>query len=201
MRTCIVHGHSRHIGLRVFGGVLTGVALFVAVVGWSLLPEDAAAAPPPRTGWMEGFAVAEMGPPAPTAEFTGRDGKTYTLERFRGKVVLVNFWATWCGPCVRELPSLKRLNARLGGDKFVVLALSQDRGGWARMAPFLKKHDLDGLPAFHDPKALTARAAMVRALPTSVLYGPEGRELGRLTGHAEWDSDEALALIRHYTGG
>ena len=184
----------------MFGGVLTGVALFVAVVGWSLLPEDAAAAPPPRTGWMEGFAVAEMGPPAPTAEFTGRDGKTYTLERFRGKVVLVNFWATWCGPCVRELPSLKRLNARLGGDKFVVLALSQDRGGWARMAPFLKKHDLDGLPAFHDPKALTARAAMVRALPTSVLYGPEGRELGRLTGHAEWDSDEALALIRHYTG-
>ena len=150
---------------------------------------------------MESFAVADTGPPAPTTEFTGRDGESYTLERFRGKVVLVNFWATWCGPCVRELPSLKRLNARLGGESFAVLALSQDRGGWAKMAPFLEKHDLGGLPAFHDPKALAARAAMVRALPTSVLYGADGRELGRLTGHAEWDSDEALALIRHYTGG
>lgn len=150
---------------------------------------------------MESFAVAEMGPPAPTAAFTGRDGKSYTLERFRGKVVLVNFWATWCGPCVREMPSLKRLNARLGGEKFAVLALSQDRDGWAKMAPFLEKHDLGGLPAFHDPKARVARTAGVRALPTSVLYGTDGRELGRLTGHAEWDSGEALALIRHYIGG
>lgn len=150
---------------------------------------------------MESFAVAETSPPAPISAFAGRDGESYTLERFRGKVVLVNFWATWCGPCVRELPSLKRLNARLGGDAFTVLALSQDRGGWDRMAPFLRKHDLGGLPAFHDPKAMTARAAKVRALPTSVLYGRDGRELGRLTGHAEWDSDEALALIRHYIDG
>ena len=82
-----------------------------------------------------------------------------------------------------------------------MLALSQDRDGWAKMAPFLDKHDLDGLPAFHDPKARAGRAAKVRALPTSVLYGTDGRELGRLTGHAEWDSDEALALIRHYIGG
>ena len=201
MRSCIVHGHSRHIGLRALGTALIGAALFVAAVGWSLLPYDAVAAPPPRTGWMENFAVAEMGPPAPTAEFTGRDGKSYTLEKFRGKVVLVNFWATWCGPCVRELPSLKRLNARLGGDRLAVLALSQDRGGWDRIAPFWEKHGLEGLPAFHDAKALTARAAKVRALPTSVLYGRDGRELGRLTGHAEWDSDEALALLRHYTGG
>ena len=198
MRSCFVHGHSRHISLRAFGAALAGIALFLAAAGWSLLPDEAVAAPPPRTGWMESFSVAETNPPAPTSEFTGRDGKSYTLERFRGKVVLVNFWATWCGPCVRELPSLKRLNARIGGEEFVVLALSQDRGGWTRMTPFLEKHDLDGLPAFHDPKAMAARAAMVRALPTSVLYGRGGRELGRLTGHAEWDSDEALALIRHY---
>lgn len=150
---------------------------------------------------MQNFTVAEKGPPAPATEFTGRNGESYTLEKFRGKVVLVNFWATWCGPCVREMPSLERLHARLGGGRFTVLALSQDRGGWARMAPFLEKHGLDGLPAFHDPKAMTARAARVGALPTSVLYGRDGRELGRLTGHAEWDSGEAVALLRHYTGG
>ena len=150
---------------------------------------------------MEGFAVAETPRPAPATRFNGRDGESYTLERFRGKVVLVNFWATWCGPCVREMPSLKRLQARLGGARFTVLALSQDLGGWARMTPFLERHGLGGLPAFHDPKAVTARAAEVRGLPTSVLYGADGRELGRLVGHAEWDSDEALALLRHYIGG
>ena len=159
------------------------------------------ASAPPRTGWMEGFAVAEKAPPAPATGFNDQDGESYTLERFRGKVVLVNFWATWCGPCVREMPSLERLQARLGGDRFTVLALSQDLGGWAMMTPFLEKHGFDGLPAFHDPKARTARAAKVSGLPTSVLYGPDGRELGRLTGHAEWDSDEALALLRYYLDG
>ena len=150
---------------------------------------------------MQGFTVAEAGPPAPATEFVGRSGESYTLEKFRGKVVLVNFWATWCGPCVRELPSLKRLDARLGGDRLVILALSQDRGGWDRIAPFWKKHGLDGLTAFHDPKARAARAAGVSALPTTVLYGRDGRELGRLIGHAEWDSEEAVALLRHYIEG
>ena len=184
------------MGLRAIG-----VALFLAAAGWSLLPVDAVASTPPRTGWMQNFTVAEAGPPAPGTAFTRRNGESYTLEKFRGKVVLVNFWATWCGPCVRELPSLKRLNARLGGDRLAILALSQDRGGWDRIKPFWEKHGLGGLTAFHDAKALTARAAKVRALPTTVLYGRDGRELGRLTGHAEWDSDEALALLRHYTGG
>lgn len=192
----VVHRSSRHARLRAIG-----VAVLVAAFGWSLPPVEAAAAAPPRTGWMQGFTVAEAGPPAPATEFIGRSGESYTLENFRGKVVLVNFWATWCGPCVRELPSLKRLDARLGGDRLVVLALSQDRGGWDRIAPFWNKHGLHGLTAFHDPKARTARAAKVGALPTTVLYGRDGRELGRLTGHAEWDSGEALALLRHYLEG
>ena len=191
----VVHRSSRLIGRRAFGATL-----LIAAFAWHLLPAEAAA-PPPRTGWMQNFTVAGMGPPAPATAFTGRNGESYTLERFRGKVVLVNFWATWCGPCVRELPSLKRLNARIGGDRFAVLALSQDLGGWNRIAPFWEKHGLDGLTAFHDPKARAARAAGVRGLPTTVLYGRDGRELGRLVGHAEWDSDEALALLRHYIEG
>ena len=147
---------------------------------------------------MRAFAVAPDPVKAPDAGFVGRDGTTYTLERFRGKVVLVNFWATWCGPCIRELPSLVRLQDRRLDPGFTVLALSQDRGGWETIAPFLTEHGLQDLPSFHDPRAAFASAANVRALPTSVLYGRNGVEIGRLQGHAEWDSRAAVALIRHY---
>jgi len=173
---------------------LLGFGVFTLVVGSS---SDAAR---PSVGLQPLVFPSAVGP-ALDWEVRAMDGRTANVADLDHTVLFVNNWATWCGPCIRELPSLKRLNARLGGEEFVVLALSQDRGGWARMSPFLEKHDLGGLPAFHDPKAMAARAAKVGALPTSVLYGRDGRELGRLTGHAEWDSDEALALIRHYTGG
>ncbi len=197
MRPAVVHGASRR--LRAAGAALL-VVLLAAPAGSGFL-SGAAAASPPKSGWMENFAVAEPGPPAPSGELVGPDRRRTTLDALRGKVVLVNFWATWCGPCIRELPSLKRLHARLGGGRFMVLALSQDRGGWTRITPFLERHGLVGLPVYHDPKSRVARAAGVRGLPTTVLYDRSGRELGRLSGHAEWDSDEALALIRHYLDG
>lgn len=122
----------------------------------------------------------------------------FDLKAYRGKVLVLNFWATWCGPCVREMPSLVRLQQRLGGDSFTVIALSEDLKGFDVITPFIAKHELGALPVFHDPKGRSLLALKVLGLPTSVLFDRAGNELGRLTGHAEWDSDEAVVLIRHF---
>ena len=180
---------------------LAAACLAALGLAWRFLPPSAPeGAAPPLAGWMENFAAAPAPAPAPAAPFVGRSGETYTLDGLRGKVVLVNFWATWCAPCVRELPSLLRLQARTAGREFAVLALSQDRGGWAKIAPFLARHGLEDLAVFHDPQGRFARAAAVRGLPTTVLYDRAGMEIGRLAGLAEWDSDEAAALIGHHVG-
>ncbi len=183
-----------------FAAVLAAAVLAVPIA-WPLLrsgdpPPDA----PPLAGWMRNFTPADAMQPAPETSFRDRAGAARSLRDFRGRVALVNFWATWCGPCVREMPSLDRLQARLGGDRFAVVALSQDRKGWEAIDPFVARAGLERLAVFHDAKGKTARALGIRALPTSVLFGPDGREIGRLAGVAEWDSDEAAALMRHYLG-
>ena len=92
------------------------------------------------------------------------------------------------------------IDAALAGEDFTVLALSQDRDGWAVITPFLAKKSLGDLPFFHDRGSAFARDTKVLALPSTVLYGRDGVAIGRLTGHAEWDSDEAIAVLRHAIG-
>ena len=185
-----------NLKLRFFAG-LAGVAA-VLLIALALQSSGNRENPPPLTGWMEKFTPVEALKPAPALAFRDADGAALDAGKFDGRVVLVNFWATWCGPCVREMPSLLRLHRKLGGDAFTVIALSQDRKGFDVIKPFIAQHKLEALPVFHDPRARTALALKVRALPTSVLLDRRGRELGRLTGHAEWDTDEAVALIRYY---
>ena len=152
----------------------------------------------PLVGWMQNFTPAAKAEPAPKLAFLGQDGTEKKFSDFSGKVVFLNFWATWCGPCIREMPSLLRLqNARAGKD-FTIIALSQDLRGWPVVTPFLEKQALTALPVFVDRKTAVGRALRVKGLPTSILFDRLGRELGRLAGHAEWDSAEALALIDHY---
>lgn len=155
---------------------------------------------PPRTGWMEKFEPATAPAALPATVFTDQDGAKRVLADFGGKIVLMNFWATWCGPCVREMPSLERLHQKLGSKDFTVIALSEDRNGWEKIAPFREQLGLTALPLFHDVGSKMMFGTKVRGLPTTILVGRDGRELGRLTGHAEWDSDEAVALMQHYIG-
>ena len=151
-----------------------------------------------RSDTVSGAITAASPAPLPAAGFTEQGGKMRALKDFGGQIVLMNFWATWCGPCVREMPSLERLHQKLGSRDFTVIALSEDRKGWEKITPFRQELGLTALPLFHDVGSKMMFGAKVRGLPTTILIGRDGRELGRLTGHAEWDSDEAVALMRYY---
>jgi thiol-disulfide isomerase/thioredoxin len=157
-----------------------------------------ASEPPPVSGWMEQFSFTEPRRPAPQIPFKAGDGTEVTLGDFKGRVLLVNFWATWCAPCVKELPALDELQLKLGGEGLLVLAVSQDRGGASVAGPFLKKLEVNRLGLFLDPKMKLGRAFGVRALPWTILIDRDGRAVGQLAGYAEWHSDEGIALIRHY---
>jgi thiol-disulfide isomerase/thioredoxin len=153
---------------------------------------------PPLTGWMAQFTVNDASPPAPETTFLDADGRELRLDRFLGRVVLVNFWASWCEPCIREMPALDRLQGKLGGDEFTVLAINVDRGGVDAARPFLKKLKIAHLSLYLDRRMTLMRGLGVRRLPTSIVVGHDGRLKGRLEGVAEWDTPEVEALIRYY---
>lgn len=113
-------------------------------------------------------------------------------------MLLVNFWATWCAPCIKEMPSLARLDRALKDEPFRLLAVSQDRGGKDVAEPFIRERlKLPDLQIFYDPKLKLGRSLGVRGLPSTYLIDARGHLVGGLTGPAEWDSEDALALIRH----
>ncbi len=147
-----------------------------------------------------GFAFVTPPRAVPDMAFLTADGET-SLAAYHGKVVVLNFWATWCAPCVREMPSLDRLQAMLGGDDFAVVALSEDRGGMPLVVRFYEKYGLENLARYLDPLGRVAALLGVVGMPTTVVIDAEGREIGRIVGPAEWDSRAALALIRGVLGG
>lgn len=125
--------------------------------------------------------------PAPTVAYVAADGAQTTLAALEGKVLVVNFWATWCAPCVRELPSLDKLADMLDPEKVVVLALSTDRGGATKAKPFLDDLGVKNLAADLDPKSSLARALGLRGLPTTFVIDAKGQLVAKLEGYAEWD--------------
>lgn len=154
--------------------------------------------PPPLAGTVADFTVFDPARPAPEAGFVDGEDRPVVLADFRGKVVLLNLWATWCIPCLEEMPALDRLQAALGGEGLEVVALSQDRGGAPTVVRFYEKYDFGNLGVYLDPKGAMAAALEVGVLPTTILIDREGRMAGQLIGAAEWDAPEAQALIRHY---
>jgi thiol-disulfide isomerase/thioredoxin len=144
-----------------------------------------------------GFNFAASEPePAPELTFLDGDGNEVGLADFAGDVVVLNLWATWCAPCRHEMPSLDRLQARLGDDGLTVVALSLDRGDVAKVKDFFAELGIANLRVYHDPEAAAGRALGAPGLPTTVVIDRAGREVGRVLGPAEWDSDAAIALLR-----
>jgi thiol-disulfide isomerase/thioredoxin len=181
----------------LFGGSIGAAILAVAVLGATWWRTQLPAGPAFK-GALGPFVVSSAAAPLPELAFTGGDGKPLTLADFKGRVVLLNLWATWCGPCVEEMPALDRLQARLGGPEFVVVALSVDRQGRSLVEPFMEKLGLKSLAMYLDTSSAVMRTLKVRGLPTTVLLDRDGREVGRLEGAAAWDSPEAEALIRFH---
>jgi thiol-disulfide isomerase/thioredoxin len=145
------------------------------------------------------FIPASPPLPAPVISFVDLTGNPVSLSEFAGKIVLVNFWATWCAPCVREMPSLERMQSRFG-DKIAVVAISEDRGGSKTVEPFIGKLGLKSVKTYLDPKSAVERAFEVRGLPTSFLIDREGRILGHVEGAAEWDSPVLLEVLKPFLG-
>lgn len=149
-----------------------------------------------RDGSMKKLVVHAEPRDVSAAAFDLADGAgTATLADYQGKIVLLNFWATWCAPCRKEMPMLSELQEEFGGEDFEVLTLASGRNIPARIIAFFDEIGVDNLPRHQDPKLAVAREMGVLGLPVTVLINPEGREIGRLIGDAEWNSDSAKAII------
>jgi thiol-disulfide isomerase/thioredoxin len=147
-------------------------------------------------GAVAGFLVRAERPAMPVITFADETGKRRALSEWRGRVVLLNLWATWCGPCREEMPELAGLQKQLGSPDFEVVAVSLDRGGAEVAARFLKEIDADGLEVYVDPTSAALREMGAIGLPVSVLIDRQGKEIGRLLGPARWASEEAMRLVQ-----
>lgn len=138
-------------------------------------------------------------PAVSETEFTDPEGGSHSLSDYRGKVVLLNFWATWCAPCREEMPSLDALQAEMGGEDFQVVTIATGRNPPAKIDKFFEETGVKGLPVLLDPNQRLARDMAVLGLPVTVLIDREGREVARLLGDADWASEPAKEVIRQLT--
>lgn len=139
--------------------------------------------------------------PVTDAVFFDAEGGEHTLAEYRGKHVLLNFWALWCYPCREEMPSLDALQGDMGGDDFEVVTLAVWRNALPGIEAFFDEHDIDGLPILLDPDRQVSGAMGVVAMPITVLLNPEGLEIARMTGEADWAGDDARNLLQAVMSG
>ena len=161
-------------------------------------PAEAPAGPgtnPLSQGQMAAFVFRKAPEALPEVKFLDAAGKERSLADWRGKVVLLNLWATWCLPCRKEMPALDRLQREMGSDTFQVVAVSVDRTGLPGAKKFLADTGAETLALYADPTARLGVALRAAGLPATLLLDRQGREIGRLLGPAEWDGDDAKRLI------
>jgi thiol-disulfide isomerase/thioredoxin len=148
------------------------------------------------TGTLAAFLVHPEPKPLPDIAFADGEGKPLKLSDWKGRVVLINLWATWCAPCRKEMPDLAKLQAELGSDQFEVVAISVDRKGAEASSAFLKETEADALKLYVEPTTKIVGELQSAGLPATILVDRQGRELGRLLGPAHWAAPEAVSLIK-----
>lgn len=152
-----------------------------------------------KLGEMAAFVTKKTPEPLPDITFQDADGKDVKLSSLKGKTILLNLWATWCGPCREEMPALDKLQKELGSDKFEVVALSLDRKGYEESRKFLDELKATNVKLYSDASAKQGMALKLLGMPTTILINKEGLEVGRLAGSAKWDSEDAKKLIEAAT--
>lgn len=159
---------------------------------------------PLATGEVAAVTMTSKAMRVPDLAFDDGNGNPKKLSDWRGKTVLLNLWATWCVPCRKEMPALDRLQGKLGGDKFQVVAINIDTRDLEKPKAFLKEANLTQLGNFSDAKAKVFQdlksIGLALGMPTSVLIDGKGCQIGHIAGPAEWDSDDAIKLIQASLG-
>ena len=180
-------------------GRLTRLSAFVAI---AFLGATAGAAEPPKFAGLAGdFSPIEPPLQITAPNFQDKLGQPVNLDSFKGKVVVLNFWATWCPPCIAEMPALDKLQSEMGGKDFTVVAVSTDRQGIKKSAPFYRRAGITHLDLYNDTRGSLLDAFHGKSLPMTVVLDRDGRLVGSIDGAANWDSPEAKALIAHYLKG
>ena len=166
----------------------------------TLVPSPAPGVPAVKVGTIADLRRTE--PPAipAAASFQEADGTARTLGDYAGRGLVVNLWATWCVPCVAEMPELQELARKVAGEGILVLPLSSDRGGAEVVRRFYAAHRIEGLPVLLDPRGEAGRAWGARGLPTTIVIDRQGRERGRVEGAIDWASAATIAELRRLVG-
>lgn len=180
---------STLIRVMILGGL---VAMFVVIVQSCQSPEYGLMQY--SKGDLKRLEVKEAPPAQSPLTFTGENGAEMTLKDYRGKLVLLNVWATWCAPCIIEMPMLNDLQGRRGGDDFQVVTISVDRIK-EEPAAFMAENNLTHLTPWHDGSFSLPAKVGARGLPISIFYDKKGREVARISGEVDWTGKDAQALI------
>ena len=174
--------------------VYTALALSANAADWSAVEAL-------RDGDMKKLTFHSDPQPTPDMAFEAFDGSPVSLADYRGDWVVLNFWATWCAPCRHEMPMLSSLAARFEGKGVQVVTVATGRNAPQAMTRFFDEIGVDNLPLHRDPRQQLARQMAVLGLPITVILNPEGQEVARLRGDAEWDSDSAVAILEALSNG
>ena len=183
-------------GKIILGSI--GLALILVIAVFLLTRDHGGVALPPRHGDMAQFKAYVVPREVPAFDLLDANDRPISSASFTGKITLVNLWATWCAPCVKEMPALQALTQAESSDRFAVVTISQDHAGRAAVSKFFGDHHLSNLPAYLDPSMKAANSFKIRGLPTTILLDAQGRELGQFEGAADWSGHDAVQLIDWY---
>jgi thiol-disulfide isomerase/thioredoxin len=177
--------------------LMTAATVAAGALGGNVVPRQA------RAQEMGSIADLQEMPPGatlPAFQFFTADDEARTLSDYRGRGVVLNLWATWCGPCVAEMPTLDALATAVAADSIVVLPLSSDAGGAASVRAFYDGHDIGHLPVLLDPGGAVTQAWQVPGIPVTVIFDRTGHPRARLVGGADWSTPAAVARVKELCG-